>query len=451
MKKSLLFLAAVLYITAPPLLAQVEPDAGTWKTWFIPSGKSYRLPAPSSYKAEITQVLSQQKDLNSLVIQQITYWNSGAPGYRWQEMMNRLWMYDTSYNGALANMLLGAAIYDATIAAWDTKYAYNRPRPFTADSRVTVFGVKPESPSYPCEHSVAAGVAVTLIAHFYPSLADSVNRMAQRLMTSRIAAGVAFPSDTRAGFDLGKRIAEKEIEYTKDFANKTAWDGKIPTKPGLWNGKKPMFPLARLNKTVVLDSSSQFRPGPPPDFAKDMAELKNFKQTFRSRANALYWASQDFWSEALTKKIFEGNLHLNPPRAARLYAITNITAYDCFIACFDAKYAYWGIRPDQYDTTYHPLVPTPPFPGYPSGHAMMGGMYSELFSYFFPEDRAYFQKKAKDGAESRFQAGIHFRTDNEVGLETGKKVGAAIIKKVRTDGVDNKLTLAKQKGRLNDR
>ncbi|MBD2704753.1 phosphatase PAP2 family protein [Spirosoma sp. BT702] len=443
MKKNLLFLIALYYVTAPPLLAQLEPDAGAWKTWFIPSGKTYRLPSPSSYKAEITQVLSQQKDMNASVIQQITYWNAGAPGYRWLEMMNKLWITDTSYNGALANMLLSAAIYDATIAAWDTKYAWNRPRPFAIDSRIKAWGTKPESPSYPCEHSVAAGVATTLIAHFYPSLADSVNRMAQRLMVSRIDAGVAFPSDTRAGFELGKRIAQKEIEQTKDFANKTAWNGKIPTKPGLWNGKKPMFPLAGRNKTVVLDSSSQFRPVPPPDFSKEMTELKNFKQTFRSKANALYWASQDFWSDVLTKKIFESNLHLNPPRAAQLYAITNIAAYDCFIACFEAKYAYWGIRPDQYDTTYQPLVPTPPFPGYPSGHAMMSGMYSALFSYFFPEDKAYFQKKAKDAAESRFQAGIHFRTDNEVGLETGKKVGAAIIKKVQADGVELSLTLAK--------
>ena len=195
-----------------------------------------------------------------------------------------------------------------------------------------------------------------------------------------------------------------------------------------------MAVVAGMNKTVVLSSGSEFRPGPPPDFTKDMAELKNYKQTFRSKANAFYWASQDFWNEVLNKKIFENNLHMNPPRAARLYAITALAAYDGFIACWDAKYTYWGIRPDQYDTSYHSLVPTPPFPGYPSGHAMMSGMFSELYSYFFPGDAAYFQKKAKDAAESRFQAGIHFRTDNEVGLSLGRKVAAAIITKIKKDG-----------------
>jgi hypothetical protein len=70
---------------------------------------------------------------------------------------------------------------------------------------------------------------------------------------------------------------------------------------------------------------------------------------------------------------------------------------------------------------------------------------AELFSYFFPADRSYFQEKAKDAAESRFQAGIHFRTDNEVALDLGKKVADKIIQKVGTDGADDQLTLLKQK------
>lgn len=436
MKKSLLILVALLLMVAH-LHAQVEPAAGNWKTWFITSGKAHRLPTPPSYREEIAQVLSRQQQLDSVGWQQIIYWNAGAPGYRWQDMMFKLWMTDTSNNGALANMLLGVSTYDATIVAWDTKYAFNRPRPFAADSLVKAYAPKPESPSYPCEHSVAAGAAATIIAHFYPSLTDSVNRMAQQLMESRITAGLAFPSDTRAGFELGKMIAEKEIGHTKDFTPKTTWDRKMPEQPGLWKGKNPMFPLAGQTKTVVLDKGSQFRPAPPPDFAKEMEELKNFKQTFRSQANAFYWASQDFWEEVLHKKIFEHNLHLNPPRVARLYAIAAIGYYDGFVACFDAKYAYWGTRPDQYDTTYHSLLATPPFPGYPSGHAAISGVMGELYSYFFPAEKAYFQKKAKDAAESRFQAGIHFRTDNEVGLQLGRKVAAMIIQKVMTDGADD--------------
>ena len=438
MKKYSILIPVVLFVTQ--LQAQVEPTAGTWKTWFISSGKDYRLPAPSSYKNELAEVRSRQQNLNDAGRQQIKYWNAGAPGYRWQEWLNKLWVVDTSRYGAVANLLLGTAIYDATIAAWDTKYAHKRPRPFAVDPTIKLFALKPESPSYPCEHSVAAGVAVTIFSKFYPALADSVKKLAAQLMESRIAAGVAFPSDTRAGFDLGKRIAEKEIEHTKDFTTTEVWDGKIPDKPGLWRGKFAMFPTLGKNKTVVLESASEFRPGPPPDFAKEMEELKNYKQTFRSLSNAFYWANQSWFMDNIARKMFENNLHLNAPRAARINAVINVASYDAFVSCWDAKYTYWGIRPSQYDTTFRPaILVTPPFPGYPSGHAMISGTMAEIYSYFFPEDKALFAQKAKDAAESRFQAGIHFRSDNEVALEMGKKVAAKVIERVKNDGADNSL------------
>jgi membrane-associated phospholipid phosphatase len=444
MKKYSIIIAVFLIVVQ--LHAQIEPAAGTWKTWFITSGKDYRLPAPSPYRNEIAEVLSRQQNLDATDRQQIIFWNAGAPGYRWQEMMNKLWAVDTGRYAILANMLLGTAIYDATLAAWDTKYAYKRPRPFTADSRIKVYTVKPESPSYPCEHSIAAGVAVTIFSKFFPKLADSVSRMAQQLMDSRIAAGVAFPSDTRAGFDLGKRIAEKEIEHTREYVTTAQWDGKVPDKPGLWRGKFAMFPTTGQNKTVVLESSSEFRPGPPPDFAKEMGEMKNYKQTFRSLSNAFYWANQSWFMDNLPKKMFEQNLQLNPPRAARINAIVNVASYDAFVACWDAKYAYWGIRPSQYDTTFRPaILMTPPFPGYPSGHAAISGTMAEIYSYFFPAEKDLFHQKAKEAAESRFQAGIHFRTDNDVALELGRKVAIKVLDRVKNDGADETWTTTNQK------
>jgi len=437
------FAFAALVVTN--LNAQIEPNAGNWKTWFISSAKEYRLKAPATYKNEIAQVISCQKSLDEKGMLQITFWNAGDPAFRWHEMLRKLWPTDISGKGMLAQMLLGTATYDATIVAWDTKNTYKRPRPFEADKRIIAYGPKIESYSYPCEHSVAAGVASTIIGYFFPKLKDSANRMAQQLMASRIAAGMAFPSDTQAGFDLGKLIAEKEIEATKDYLSKVEWDKKMPQGPQYWRGSFAMFPTAGQSKTVVLTSASQFRPPPPPDFAKDMAELKNFKQTFSSSSNAFHYANNNPMEELLKEKILEYNLALNPPRAARDYAIAGVAVYDCFVACFDAKYAYWGIRPDQYDTTYKPIVPTPPFPGYPSGHATMCGMIEVLYSYLFPNDKAAFQKVAKDGAESRFQAGIHFRTDNEVGLDLGRKVANAIIQRVKNDGADEDMSVAKMK------
>jgi hypothetical protein len=178
-----------------------------------------------------------------------------------------------------------------------------------------------------------------------------------------------------------------------------------------------------------------------------MAELKSFKQNFNSRANAFRFASQDTGGDLLTKKIFEYNLHTNAPRAARLYAAVHIAYYDAFTACWDAKYTYWGIRPDQYDSTYQPLVGTPPFPGYPSGHAMMCGVVGELFPYFFPYEKQFFTEFAKDGAESRFHAGIHFRSDNDAGLALGKNVGARVVERLKVDGAEDAIKLAETKNR----
>lgn len=419
-----------------PLFSQTEPDAGNWKPWFIRSGKMYRLEKPASAKPEVAEVLARQQQLDSAGLQQILYWNAGAPGARWQEMVHGLWLSGIGEEGVRANMLMGTAIYDATIVAWDTKFAWKRPRPFETDKRIKALIPVSESPSFPCEHSVAAGVGVTIISHFYPEMADSVKRMAQQMMESRVAAGLAFPSDTRAGFELGKKIAEQEIEVTKGYVCKQQWDGKKPEGPGYWKGNFALGVMAGHNRTVVLDTSSQFRPAPPPDFSKDMAELKSYKQTFSSKANAFFYADQPFWEDLLTRKIFEHNLHLNPPRAARINAAAAVGYYDGFTSCWDAKYAYWGIRPSQYDTTYHSLMGNPPFPGYPSGHAAISSVMAEIYSYFFPADQTYFHQKARDAAESRFQAGIHFRTDNEVGTQLGQKVGAEVVKRVRADGAD---------------
>ena len=434
-KKLTSLLALILLATS--LNAQVEPNAGTWKTWFISSGKDYRLTAPKSNKNEIAEVLAIQQKIDSQGKQNIEFWNAGSPSYRWQDLISKIWQSNALNDGILANMLVSVATYDATIAAWDSKYAYKSKRPHLADKRIKTFGLKPESPSYPCEYSVAAGVASTIIAHYFPKMEDSVNRMATQVMESRIAAGVAFPSDTKSGFELGKRIAEKEIEATKGYLNNKPWDGKLPEGKGLWNGKFAAFANAGKSKTIVLVSGSQFRPGSPPDFAKEMEELKNYSNTARTMSKAFYYDSQPFWEDVLAKKMFEYNLQLNPPQAARIYAAAAIGYYDGFVSCFDAKYTYWGIRPEQYDTTFKPvLFESPPFPGYPSGHAAVSSVTAEIYSYFFPKDKLYFQMKAKEVAESRFQGGIHFRTDNEVALDLGRKVGAEIIKKLKVDGAD---------------
>ena len=95
------------------------------------------------------------------------------------------------------------AIYDATIAAWESKYFYNRPRPSEADATLPTALPTPRSPSYPSEHAAAAGAAATVLSYFFPDEASSFQAMAEEAAQSRVLAGVQFPSDSSAGLELG--------------------------------------------------------------------------------------------------------------------------------------------------------------------------------------------------------------------------------------------------------
>jgi len=424
---------------------QTEPRAGNWKTWVISSGQAIKSPPPPDKKAsdiEAKELLALQKQRDAEALKQVSYWNAGAPGYRWNGIANQIARGNMPPFRVLA--LINVAIYDATIAAWNAKYIHHRVRPSKAVAGLKAVIPVPESPSYPCEHSATAGAAAAVLSYLLPAKADSLQALARQTAQSRVLAGVAYPSDVAAGLELGQKVAEKVIAWAMKDGSEVAWNGKVPTAPGLWNGSNPVGANIGSWKTWVLDSASQFRPGPPPDFAKDMQELRSFKSTQQSRARAFYFATQNVWGDEISKLLFENNLTANAPRAARVYALSSVAQYDAFVACWEAKYTYWGIRPYQYDTTYHQLLGAPPFPGYPSGHATTSSATATVLAYLFPAEATHLQQYAAACAESRFEGGIHFRTDNEVGLAMGRKIAEAVIQRARADGADSQPHLVKK-------
>src|SRR6185436_902234 len=140
----------------------------------------------------------------------------------------------------------------------------------------------------------------------------------------------------------------------------------------------PALPTLGTWKTWVLKSGDEFRPGAPPAFDSEqekaeLAELVNFKRTPKTNADAFFWeyaagGTRNYWfyNEITTKKIWEYGLDSNPPRAARVYALESIANHESGIACWDAKYAYWAIRPFQLDPNFKSLFTTPNHPSYPS-------------------------------------------------------------------------------------
>jgi len=437
--KQIIFSAA---ITVTTLIAMAQTDvnkrsanyeAANWQTVLLEKPQQILIAAPPSLnqsKTELSVLKQRMQKLDATKRSAITHWNAGAPSFRWNQIAPQLVSYkrpDIIVRMPLAWMNL--AIYDATILAWKEKLKYKRKRPQELESSIKPVINGPSTYSYPCEHSVTAAAAATVLAYFYPEKADSILTMAHNAAQSRIDAGVQFPSDVEAGWKLGVQVAKQIIEAAKNDRSTAVSDAKINKDPKKWTGNYAFGVNVPLFKPMIIRSADQFRPLPPPDFETDMNEVKNFKPTLSTNSLAHTWDNRgpEFWVDLAGQKMFEYRISEDAPAAARIYTVLSTAMHDGVIAIMDAKYAYWGTRPDQYDTTFKPLLNTPPFPGYPSGHAAGAAEASAILSYFFPADEKQFQQLAQDCADSRFYGGIHFRTDNEVALQFGKKMGSYIV------------------------
>ena len=443
--------AAAQAVTEPPL----EPEAGTWQTWVLASGDQLRLPPPpdaATTRGELAQLraLAGQRDAAALDL--INYWDSGSPGYRWDDLALTHTLAKGIGGGRAWRLLalLNVAIYDATIAAWDSKYAYRRPRPSEADPSLTTALPVPASPSYPCEHAAAAGAAAAILSYAYPADAALFSAGADEVGRCRQVAGLAYPSDVAAGMELGRAVAELVIARAKADGSDKPWDGVAQTGSGKWTpaqGSTPAEVTTGSWKPWVLATNDQTRPAPPAaagtaQRTQEAAEVKAFARTNATNVIAGFWEYYGglrvhvHWHTQLSRKIAEYRLDSNPPRAARAYALLSVANYDAAIACFEAKYAYWLSRPAQLDPTITTVFATPNHPSFPSAHATLSSANAEVLAYLFPRESGIFTAQAQESANSRLWAGIHYRSDNEVGLSQGREVAKLVLARAQKDGVD---------------
>ena len=447
----------------------IEPTAGTWDMWLFSSASGLRVGAPPG--AGMTQ--QELRSLESLAAQRqssldrIRFWDAGAV-YRWAgigaDMMARLGFGINPLNGQpLAGLTLNrnlalvmTAIYDATIAAWDSKYAHNRSRPSEIDPRLTTAVEVPRSPSYPSEHAAVAGAASTILAYLYPSQQSALQGMVAEEVLTRQVAGVEFPSDVAAGLELGQHVGAAAIQRAKTDGAEIAWSGTIPTVDPtghgnpLWNGTNPIFPSAGSWKTWVLTSGSQFRSAQYPDSGSlpgmaDLDGVVNFNralngpnfarnaEAFLAQTNAGQITGE---LQALSQRIHEEGLENNPPRSARVYALHGVAGHDAMVACFESKYHYWRIRPFQAHAGLVTLFPTPNHPSYPAAHGAGSGAAGAISAYLFPRDAAALVAAQTLLAQSRLWAGIHYQTDIDAGLAQGQAVAQLVIgKRGNIDGL----------------
>jgi membrane-associated phospholipid phosphatase len=436
--------------------AQIEPNAGKWRTWVISSGRDYRVPpppSPSETRVELRSMagLIEHNDANTQ--QQIVFWNAGAPAYRWIDLINArmLAAVPTTAYPQRVYMYMTLAMYDATIAAWESKYFYNRRRPSEADHHLPTALPVPNSPSYPSEHAAAAQAAAAVLAYFLPAEASSFQTKAEQAGWSRVLAGLQYPSDYTAGLALGRRVAEQVILKSQLDGSQTPWIGTVPTGPCKWvasldaggNISPPGNAAAANWKPMLLSSPSQFRPAPPlacgsSALLAEKEAVRTFPRTFVTNYKAYYWQSPEglqTWPYRYADKwMFEDGLDRNAPRAARAYALIAAVQFDAFIASQDGKFTYWFIRPHQLDPAIVPLFAVPYFPSYPSNHSTFSAARSEMLAYLFPTRADFIRAVGKEAGDSRIWAGIHYEMDNVSGKQLGKSVAEVFIAWAQSDG-----------------
>jgi hypothetical protein len=237
---------------------------------------------------------------------------------------------------------------------------------------------------------------------------------------------------------------------------------------------------------MIIDSCNEFTPAPPTVFSKDTgsAFYALAKEVYTSSKNpareqvmiASFWDCNPFavvtsgHMEIGFKKISPGGHWMNIAGIAAkkagldfnhcvmLHTIEAFTLMDAFISCWDEKYRSNRIRPETYinryiDIKWQPLLQTPPFPEYTSGHSVVSAASATVLTYLLGEKFSftdnteemfgipqrkftYFIQAANEAAISRLYGGIHFRDAIENGLEEGADVGRKIIDKLKAAGIN---------------
>ena len=284
--------------------------------------------------------------------------------------------------------------------------------------------------------SAAIGAASAAILNAFFPLDVAENEAVLDAQQSADPWPGAKHQDFAAGEAIGRAIAARVLRFAASDRVNLTNPGTPPIGPGYWrwNGG----PIARSNlgaRPFLLTSGSEIRPGPPPAFGSPafLAALAEVRQISDTRtpeqlAIAQYWqTNQSAVSNAAQNGIARDLIRshrVKDVEAARIFFQMQIATWDAAVACFDAKYHYWFIRPSQADPLITTPVGIPPHPSYPSAHACVSGAWSTALEQAFPDQTEQLEAAATEAGVSRLYAGIHYRFDIEAGWVIGRTTGA---------------------------
>jgi membrane-associated phospholipid phosphatase len=380
-------------------------------------------------------------------------WDDGSAVAPWMEVtLERIATIGVSPpRAARALAMVSVAISDALTARRAAAAAHDRSAPCARDPRVVAVDPCPSGSAYPSEHAVVAGAASSVLSGLFPDRAADFERLAAEATASVLRSGIGDELDTRAGIAVGQEVGRRVLVACASDGSDEVWTGTIPEEVGGWrperpNGPPPGDPLAGTWRPWNLASGDELRPAEPPrpgepGFERDVAELSAVTRqlTIAQQQIASYWQDKDgtvtppgHWAALAVRLARQEGLSTHD--AALMFATLGTAQADAFIAAWDAKFAYWSVRPftimrERTDAGWQPYIATPNFPSYPSGHATTSGAAAAALGAFFPDRATELWECAVQAAESRLLGGIHFRADNDVGLELGRSVAEVAVRR----------------------
>jgi membrane-associated phospholipid phosphatase len=447
--------AALLGLGGLVVLAAGEAPASSrepaeWRPWLLAAPDEHRVappPDPAATRRELAE-LHRAAAGRDAARGRIAWWEAVAPAYRWNQIALEEAIRDgVGVNHATRRLaLLHTALADAEIAAADSQRAHRRPSPAAQDPSLGAIAASPRFGSYPDAPSTAAAAAATVLAELFPARAQEFARQAEEVARLRVVAGAAFPSDVAAGRALGGRIGQAALARGRTDRSAEPWSGQVPSGPGYWNGTNPVVPQAANWRPWLLRTPDEFRPPPPPrhdspERADELAMLRSFPRTPATNGRALFWEAGagglrvfEYWNNHARRLLLEYGKGQDGPLAARTLALVNVALYDVGIACWDAKYAFWTIRPSQLDPELRPVFAPPNHPSYPAAHACFSTASALVLAHLFPRDAASLRALAEEAGQSRIWSGIHYPSDVAVGQQLGARVASRVIARAQEDG-----------------
>ncbi len=255
-----------------------------------------------------------------------------------------------------------------------------------------------------------------------------------------------------------------------------------PTPPGYIEGIEPNW---KTIKTMLIDSCNQFVPVEPVPYSSDTTSefYRQTMEVYQAVNNlneettliASFWDCNPFAINTSGhmmigfKKISPGGhwmgiagiasekAKLSLDQSVLVHSLVGITLMDAFISCWDEKYRSNRIRPETVinrliDKRWQPLLQTPPFPEYTSGHSVISTAAAETLTYLFGDHFSFsddteiifdlpvrefksFRLASEEAAISRLYGGIHYRDAIVYGQKQGREIGQFVVKKLKQAGV----------------